>query len=92
MQSLQEEAKLKSWGAPTFWGWLWERGTGGKQEERRKSKKPREEIVQEGRDVWPKLSVPKRMEIQTKTDEKEVSFESGTPIGKPDLMGSKEAD
>ena len=44
------------------------------------------------RDVWPKLSVPKRMEIQTKTDEKEVSFESGTPIGKPDLMGSKEAD
>lgn len=27
-----------------------------------------------------------------KTDEKETSFESGTPIGKPDLMGSKEAD
>lgn len=28
----------------------------------------------------------------SKTDEKEMSFESGTPIGKPDLMGSKEAD
>jgi len=27
------------------------------------------------RDAWPKLSVPKRTAIQTKTDEKEASFE-----------------
>lgn len=60
--------------------------------EREKKIKEAKEGDSSRRDAWQKLSVPKRIEIQTKTDEKDVSFESNTPIGKRDLMGSKEAD